>query len=845
MSRETKKNSNEIRFTCGLEHGIHARPASVLAEALRPFAARVDVIKEESGASADVRSVLSVVALNVAHGNTCVIRAEGNDASVAIDALRTIVEQEFGEAKAEARATAARDDIGVPAGLRQLGVRWIVGRGISPGFAQGPVAMANQLAHGKQSKRTAKSTYDKKAVHRALHQVRQNIEARLDTAGSDLERELLRAHMSIAEDPALRERIDEAMLTGAAPADAVRQAGAHFAQTLRASASAYVRERAIDVEDVCQQILEQLGEASAAVIELKEPSIVIADLLTPRQMMQMDRSKVLGLVLGRVGATSHTAILARSFGIPTLIDVHDAQKTFKKDHDVIVDANGGFVLPEVTAEIQRYYAIEKRSRERHRTRLGPFIKSPAKSRDGRRLEIGANVSTPDEVAHAIDRGAEGIGLFRTEMLFLDRAAPPNEAEQYIAYARAVEAADGRPVIIRTLDIGGDKPAPYLRLPREENPFLGWRGIRLYEHFSNILRDQLRAMVRASAKGPIKVMAPMVSNVSEATWFRQRVHEVQDELRKEKTKFDRDMPIGVMIEVPAAAMSIERLAGVADFFSVGTNDLTQYFMAADRGNPRVAAVCDPLEPAFVSLLRSIVDAAHRAERWVGVCGEMAGDLRNLPLMLGLGLDEISVSPAHVLDLKAGLSRLDFSACREFVERSLTSHDANQVRALLNQCAVSGEGSAIIEPGLVINRSDARSKVEAIKELCGLIASAGRAASSHAIENAVWAREETYSTGLGFGFAIPHCKSDAVHAATIAVLGLENPIDWGSTDGQSVSVVIMLAIPDAGAAAETARQHMQVLAGLARKLMHEDFRARIVQAKTPKAVVDAISAGMQTQ
>ncbi len=832
---------------------MHARPAGVLAGALRPFAARAEMVNESSGKTADARSVLSVVALDVAHGDSVLLRADGTDADEAIAAMRIVIDSGLGEAAgaaAEMAAKAEGDSVEsrVPAGLRRLNVRAIAGHGISAGFAHGPVIVMptlNATEDRSDASQVESIEAEQAKADRALNQVRDSIAARLDSAGTDLGRDLLRAHAGIAEDPAVRDKINEELDGGASAKAAVRRTAEFFKRTLAASASAYIRDRVIDVEDVCQQIIERLtGDGEASMIELREPSIVVADLLTPRQIMALDRELLRGLVLGRVGATSHTVILARAFGIPALVDVHVAEPAFRSGSHVIVDADGGFVLANISDEVRRYYAIEQRAAAKRRRRLEPYISKPAHTRCGARLEIGANVSTPHEVAHAMREGAEGIGLFRTEMLFLDRPAPPTEDEQLAAYIQASKNATGTSVIIRTLDIGGDKPAPYLRLPQEENPFLGWRGIRLYQRFVQILRTQLRAIVRASASGPVKIMAPMVSNVREAAWFVQRVHETQEELHTEGVAFDEAMPVGIMIEVPSAALAIEQLAKVVDFFSIGTNDLTQNFFAADRGNPQVSSLCDPLDPSFLRLLKTIVKGAQKHGKWIGVCGEMAGEARNLPIFAGLRVDEISVSPARVLELKAALASLDRKSCEKALNRAVSRRDAEEVRTLLAHMGRDGGGGGeamnLIESNLVVIDSDAGSKVEAITELVEVIVSAGRASDAHAVENAVWAREDTYSTGVGFGFAIPHCKSDAVHAATIAVLRLQQPIDWGSTDGEPVALVIMLAIPGEGDAA--AKAHMQVLAKLARKLMHDDFRERLTTAPDCEQLVSALMSGL---
>jgi fructose-specific PTS system IIA-like component len=321
-----------------------------------------------------------------------------------------------------------------------------------------------------------------------------------------------------------------------------------------------------------------------------------------------------------------------------------------------------------------------------------------------------------------------------------------------------------------------------------------------------------------------------------------VRHAQQQLGSEGSPFDDKMPVGIMLEVPSAAMAIDQLAPVVDFFSIGTNDLAQYFFAADRGNARVAPLCDPLEPSFLALLAMIVERARRHGRWIGICGEMAGEIANLPLMLGLAPDEISVFPARVLELKAALATLDASSSRALVAKLLLLRDAGEVRTMLAQMAVAGGSSPLVEPALVDVLSDARTKVEALRELVGLIVASGRARDALALEEAVWAREDTYSTGLGFGFAIPHCKSAAVLTPTIAVAKFQSPIDWSAADGEPVSIALLLAIPEAGTAAEAARTHMRILATLARKLMHEDFRAALQQAATPEAFVDVLAGSL---
>jgi fructose-specific PTS system IIA-like component len=445
-----------------------------------------------------------------------------------------------------------------------------------------------------------------------------------------------------------------------------------------------------------------------------------------------------------------------------------------------------------------------------------------------RLEVGANASTAAEVAAAMGHGADGVGLLRTELLFLDRPTPPGEDEQFEAYSEVVHAAAGRPVIIRTFDIGGDKPAAYLRMPREENPFLGVRGLRLYEQHPDLLREQLRAIVRASALGPVKVMAPMVATPEEAAWFREQVRAAQADAPRKAA----DLPVGVMLEIPAAAMVVDQLCDEVDFFSLGTNDLCQYWMAVDRGNSAVAGLYSARQPSFLRFLRTTVERARARGKWIGVCGEMAGERLNLPLMIGLGVDEISIAPGDVLAIKSAVHRADASRCRELLAAAEACRTPAQVEDLLRAGAWRAPASEqLLEQGMIEVGSDAASKEEAIKAAVDVLFIAGRTERPRAVEDAVWAREQTYSTGLGFGIAVPHCKTDAVAAPSLAVLRLGAPVDWGSMDGLPVSTVLLLAIP----ASDTTGAHMKVFAKLARKLMHEGFRARLGGAPDAAAIL----------
>ncbi len=467
--------------------------------------------------------------------------------------------------------------------------------------------------------------------------------------------------------------------------------------------------------------------------------------------------------------------------------------------EVIVDANRGLVFPQITDAVRRFYARERDAQERRRAALTQFAFAPAISAGGERIEIGANVSSLSEAIAASWKTARTASVFfRTEMLFASRDTPPTEDEQFAIYAEVVRAAkSGRPVILRTADVGGDKPLPYLNLPAERNPFLGYRGIRIYPEYREWIGAQIRAALRASAIGPVWLMAPMIASVEEALWLGK------NEVRSAQP--DAEMPLGgAMIEVPSAAfLPWTGFCAELDFFSIGTNDLSQYFFAADRENPKVSGIADVRAPAFLALLERIVSGVRAHGKWIGLCGEMASDAQNLPLLLALGLNEISVSGNLIPELKGMIAR-------------------------------GRNSEPLLSTSLVRLLSDSRDKDEAMRELANVLYAAGRVEDPGGIEEALWARESVYDTGLGYGFAIPHCKTDAVGANSIGVLRLDQPVDWGSADGTPVRMVILLAIRESGENGA----HMKVFSKLARKLMDEEFRGRLMEIDDPGEMVSRL-------
>lgn len=837
-------DSVEFAFTCPLPNGLHARPASHFAEVANNFAAACVLTNLRSGATANASSVLSLIAADVRAGDECRVSVSGRDACAACAALRLFVERDLpacDEPLAELVAEACAQTVALPRALRSASISFHAGLAVSRGVGRGKVVIIGGAALPRELSEEAATDArrERERFMRAAAAVRARTGEMMARGASRAETAILKAHLAMLDDVSLAERVDGLIAEGRAAGQAVLEACSSFAEALRRSGNAYIRERAVDVEGICLQLLEEIRgvKFQTRAVKLEEPSVVVADTLAPQQLLALDRKFLQALILESAGTTSHAVILARTLGIPALVGVHQATRALAQEREAIVDAGRGFVVTRLTPQVERFYEREAETLRRRQVALARGASSPALTTDGRRVEVAANVSSAVEASSAFTRGADGVGLFRTEMLFAERDCAPTEDEQFEMYARAARAAAGRTVIIRTLDVGGDKPLAYLNLPPESNPFLGYRGARIYREHVALLRTQLRASLRASMFGRVWLMIPLVSSLAEVLWFKSQVAEARGELSARGVEFDPAMPVGMMIEVPSVAFVLEELCGELDFFSIGTNDLAQYFFAAARDNARVSNLADVRQPGFLRLLKKIVGELRARGKWTGMCGEMANDARNLPLLVGLGLDEISAASSEVATLKEAVARLSATDCEQLLTRAVECRSAQEVEELLASVSSPELALPLLDESLIVVGSRSESKEEAIRELVDEFYVAGRAEDRERLEEAVWAREATYSTGLGYGFAIPHCKTDAVAADSIGIVKLRQPVAWDAIDGEPVRVVILLAMRESGAGAQ--KRHLQVFARLARKLMNEEFRARLLGAEDARAVLDCLT------
>lgn len=505
------------------------------------------------------------------------------------------------------------------------------------------------------------------------------------TMGQD-KAEIFKAHIAILEDPMLTEKvvnyIREEKLNAIASLDRTIK---EFCSVFDGLDDEYMRERAVDIKDVGKRLLGNLaGIDTQSLRELPGKAIIIAEDLTPSDTAELNADKVMGFATDIGGKTSHTAIIARTLEIPAVLGLKDISKKVKQGDTVIVDGYRGKVFVNPTKEQVEEYIKLKRDLKQEERLLQRLRGLPAVTKDNRRVEISANIGVPDDVKTALKYGAEGVGLFRTEFLYMNRDTLPTEDEQYEEYKRVALDMGGRPVIIRTLDIGGDKDLPYFGFPKELNPFLGWRAIRMCLDRTDIFETQLRALLRASIHGNLKIMYPMISGIAEIRSANKILNEVKKDLDIKGIPYKKDLEVGIMVEIPSAAIMADALIKEVDFFSIGTNDLTQYTLAVDRTNEKISDLYDPLHPSVLRLVRNVIEESHKAGKWTGMCGELAGDPMAAVVLLGLGLDEFSMSASSIPKIKQIIRNTTYEEAKRIADHVINMSTGQEVRDYIRAC-----------------------------------------------------------------------------------------------------------------------------------------------------------------
>ncbi|MBN3760579.1 phosphoenolpyruvate--protein phosphotransferase [Burkholderia sp. Ac-20365] len=653
--------------------GLHARPAAVFAAEAKKYTSDIRLLRGSDTANA--KSVVAIMALATKFGDKVRVQATGPDAGEAISKLAHLLVDGSGEKPGDAPAAApAALPVVVEVRATPADANQLTGVSASPGLAVGKIV---QFRHDViDVKETAESPQRERAqLESARHEARQQIEALKARLTDPSKKQILDAHLELLDDPDLNDlaigRISEGKSAGFAWRDAFQK----HAATLEKLDNPLLRERAGDIRDVGRRVLGLLAGVRQTQIEVPAGSILIAEELSPSDTASLDRSKVRGFCTTAGGATSHVAILARSLAIPAICGIDEAALQLADGTLVVLDGSHGSLRcdPDAKDLEKARERIERQTARRQEEKLAAA--ALAVTADGHRVEVVANIRNAQEARDAVAAGAEGVGLLRSEFLFDDRDTAPTEDEQAAEYCAVAEAlGPERPLVIRTLDVGGDKPLSYMPLPREDNPFLGLRGVRVSLDRPDIFRTQLRAILRTAAIGNLHVMFPMIATIEE-------VRAAKKMLFEEAGDRAHSVKVGVMIEVPAAALIAGQLAREVDFFSIGTNDLTQYTLAMDRGHPKLARQADALHPAVLRLIGMTVDGAHEYGKWVGVCGGIASDAMAVPVLVGLGIDELSVSVPAVGSIKAQLARLTMDNARQLATEVLRLGTAAEVRARL--------------------------------------------------------------------------------------------------------------------------------------------------------------------
>ena len=661
--------------------GLHARPTAQLIQIVRRFESEIELHNLTNGKQCKANSLTAIMSLSTGLGAQMKITATGPDAEEALKAVIQGFHDGLGEKVAdvvEAPAeTEAEEEEAPLLGLSVTDESALPGVKAAPGMAIGQ--LLHQTSELPEYREQAENgTEEHKQLEAGIEKARKGLAQLIEKMNADgmgSHAEVFEAHQEMLEDPALQDRARKHIDAGKSAAWAWHAAYTAEAEELGKLDNAMLAARAADVQDIGLRVLREMLGIETSAANMPENTILVLTDITPSEVVTLDRDRVVGIITIEGGATSHAAILAGSLGLPYLVNVPGVIRESENGTSAILDAGKARLRLNPTAEEMKECEEQRKAAAQAREEALKVTHKPAITKDGHRVEIAANIGSQEDAEKAVELGAEAVGLLRSEFLYMERVNEPSEAEQQAVYEGILGAmGKERPVIIRTLDVGGDKPLAYLPLPAEENPFLGERGVRIGINRPSILRKQVRAILKAAHAGSARIMFPMVSSLDEFRAVKKLVREEQEKLGI------TGVEIGIMIEVPSAALLADQFAKEVDFFSIGTNDLTQYALAVDRGHPRLAARVDGLHPAVLRLIDMTVKAADREGKWTGICGSLASDPAAVPVLTGLGVQELSVSVPALPIVKAKVRDLSFAECQEMAHKALTLDSAEAVREL---------------------------------------------------------------------------------------------------------------------------------------------------------------------
>jgi len=661
--------------------GLHARPAKTFVNIAKKFSSDIVVIHNDKKAKG--KSLISLLTLGAETGAQIQIEVDGDDEDQALEAIKEAIESGLGEEELiQEKETGGTQDTIVEKVQEPSTVKEGVFSGIpaSPGIAIGTVFQfkrADLVIEEKSSGRKEEKKRLQEAIQTAKSQLKHLNEQMLES-GATQEAAIFDVHVELLSDEEILDEIDAQLDRGQSAARSLQYVIDEKAKVLAGLSDPVLSGRAADLYDVGYRVLRNMLGEEVGSIELPDsPVVIFARDLSPSDTVSLDPDKVLGFCTSEGGPTSHTAIIARALSIPAVVGAGDNILKVLPGSQVILDGKAGTILVEPSAEQVKQAQVNQDQERTRQERMLKIASEPAVTKDGHRIEVVANIGGPADAEKALQMGAEGVGLLRTEFLFLERKTPPAENEQQEVYSKILEMMGRFPVIVRTFDVGGDKPIPYIQTPPEENPFLGIRGIRLGLANPEIFREQITALLKSANCGNLHIMFPMISDIQEIIEAVQIVSEIQEELNADPVK------LGIMIEVPSAALLADIIAPDIDFFSIGTNDLTQYTLATDRMHGVLSKNLDGLHPAVLRLIAQTVQGAHQYGKWVGVCGELGADPAAIPILVGLGVDELSVSVPAIPEVKEIIREISFDKAKEIAQKALKCKTAADVRALLNQ------------------------------------------------------------------------------------------------------------------------------------------------------------------
>lgn len=660
-------------FVIGNRLGLHARPAAIFVEAMSAFDGDISLCNLTKGKpAANAKSINGVMLSEVSANDRIRLVAPAEVAEAVFAEMARLVSENFGELGA-APTPSQNEPNKVFAGK-------LTGVSIAPGFASGPLYHVVRELPDVARMSISDAATEIATFEHALSQAEAEIGAQLAAAGSQIavyDRRIFEAHIRYLRDPDVRERVHQGITSSKLCAAAIwRDVIDDLQRSYKQLQDPIMAARAADVMDVGQRVLRLLTGQETA-IDFERPVILAFDELLPSDVLAFSFGPALGICTVAGGKTSHAGILASGLPVPVVFALGEGLATLQDGDEVMLKGAAAELVINPTSDEKAALETQRAAWETRRARAEEVRFKPAVTADGHNVRVAANMASEDETGLIAKSGAEEVGLLRTEFLFMRRTTAPTEDEQYEMYKWILAGLDGKPLTIRTIDIGGDKPVPYMARPAEANPNLGWRGIRYSLDMPELFDAQLGAILRASAHGPVRIMFPLVSTLNEVRAARAQVDSVKARLHAQGRAFAKDTEIGIMIEVPAAAELADTLAPEVDFFSIGTNDLTQYVMAADRANPKVQELFDPFHPAVLKMVHKSIMAAHRAGIWIGMCGAMAGSPRAAPILVGMGLDEFSMTPADIPEFKLTLRDLRKSECRQLANEVMDLTSAGDV------------------------------------------------------------------------------------------------------------------------------------------------------------------------